>query len=288
MGATRPTPDVPGIAFIVANGTEPYTQAVVAGARAEAARRAVPLAVHEATGSLEQRRLLYSAIVERDRAVVLAPLDYLDAYLLLRTAHDRGVPTFVLDLDPPPATNQAYVWSFLSTDRAGVAAEGARTLVKRLHPRAHKVLVVASTGATDTLLDPAVAELRRLAPQLLVRHLVLAANESVDVTGVDGILATDETAVALLGATHLAGDTPSMPVVGVGASAAEVSMLRRGAVGALLVPQARELGRLAVDYAITAAAHNPELVPRTLRLEPVTLTAQDLGTAREREWAYPS
>jgi ABC-type sugar transport system substrate-binding protein len=279
------------VSLILAVEDDPYARAVVAGARAEARRAGVALEVFDVDGKQAQRQQLYAAIQRQDQAVILAPVDYLDAYLLLRTAHDRGVPTFVLDVDPPPATNQAYVWSFLTTGRRAAVAAAARRLATRLKGSTAPVLIASSSDATPGHVDVARAELRRLLPGAPVRAVEVpaattGAEPAPGLDGAGGVLATDERAAEVL-IDAVTRRTWRGLLVAVGATADETAALRRGVVGALVAPRPAELGARAVRFAVVAAAHNPRLVPRTVGLDVVTLTRSNLDAATGRRAAYP-
>lgn len=255
----------------------------------------MPLRLSHTGDPVEQRTRLFEGIERPDRAIIVAPVDYLDVYLLLRTAHDRQVPTFVLDLDPPPATNEAYVWCFLSTGRAKAAEDGAGVLAQRLTRTARKAVVVASEAADPGPALAAQARLRRLLPGVSVRLQLLAPGDTRSATAVravvdhaDGVLATDESAAEeLLEPASNASWQHRVPLVALGATAQERAGLRSGTVAALVAPQPEELGRRAVLYAVAAAANQPEMMPRRVRLDVVVLTRSDLGSAKEQAVAYP-
>jgi ABC-type sugar transport system substrate-binding protein len=285
-----PSPPARGVSLILAVGDDPYAKAVVSGARTEAARAGVRLAVYDSATLQAQREQLYAAIQRQDQAVILAPTEYLNAYLLLRTAHDRSVPTFVLDVDPPPATNQAYVWSFLTSGRRAAAVEAARVLAARMRGSTGPVLVASSEGSAPGPAEAAQAELRRLLPRAAVRPVVLPMSSTgaalgPELPGAGGVLATDERAAALL-IDAVAGRAPRRPFVAVGASSGEVAGLRRGDVDVLVAPRPAQLGARAVHFTVVAAALNPRLVPRTVSLDAVTLTRANVDAAG-RQATYP-
>jgi ABC-type sugar transport system substrate-binding protein len=293
-----PTPSLPAreISLIVGSADDLYVRALVAGATDQADLSGVPLRVFETTDRVEQRARLFEGIERPDRAVIIAPVDYFDIYLLLRTAHDRAVPAFVLDLDPPPANNEAYVWCFLSTGRVRAAEAGARALARRLPHAAHSVVVVSSEEAGLGPSLAAQARLRALLPGVRVRLTAVRTGKGDSVVGLravvddaDGVLVTDERAAqALLDAPASGNGPPRVPFVAVGATEEERQALRSGLISALVAPRPGELGRRAVQYAVAAAASQPELIPRSVRLDLAVLTRSDLGSAKELSVAYPA
>lgn len=278
-----PSPPTRVISLIMGVAGDPYAAAVAAGARAEARRRGVVLDVADAADSLSQRRRLYDAINRGDRAIIVRPTSYLDSYLLLRTAHDRQIPTFVLDLDPPPANNQAYVWCFLSSARDAAVTLAARLLAAQVRGHEGSVAVVGTAGAPPGPAAAATDELRRRLPGRQVRQ-----SSASDASGSVGVLAPDERAAEALLVLQRRRPTSNAASVAIGATGSELAALRSGQLSGLVVPQAAALGRRAVDLAIAAAANQPDRMPRTVRLPPVVLRPGDADSPTAQQAAYPS
>jgi ABC-type sugar transport system substrate-binding protein len=122
-----------------------------------------------------------------------------------------------------------------------------------------------------------------------VRSTVLPAAGAVpasDLAAASGVLATDERAAAVL-LDAVARGRGRGPFVAVGATADEAAALRSGDVDALVTARPAELGARVVHLAVVARALNPRLVPRTVRLDPVTLTRANVDTKAGREATYP-
>lgn len=287
------------IAMATGSASDAFYQKVREGAQEEADRLGVKLdyqASNEFTAQ-DMIPVVDSLLTKRPDALAIAPADPKAMTSTIRRFADAGIPIVTFDglvTDPP----FDIVTQILSNNKLG-GRLAADLLAREIDGRGQ-----VATISTDTSNIVQYDRARGFNEQIAARYpdIQIVARELV---GADFPRAQTTAQTLMTKYSDLAGffttcsfcteyaaqglqglhKQDSVAQIGYEAGPKEIDLLRSGVLRAVVAQNPAEQGRLAVRYAVMAARGETSGIPRTVAMDPVAITADDVDSMQEYYYA---
>jgi ribose transport system substrate-binding protein len=237
-----------------------------------------------------QRSILETLIAGQPHAILVAPADPAGLAPLLQQASDAGIAIGLIET--PCETPYAVC---VSSDDAEAGRLAARHLAAKITEGGGAAIVVAADEPGSVSKDAFIAELGVMPKPVSVTELILDfADEIAALRQADALLrapakiqgvfcVAERTSIALARAARRIGKT--LPIVGYGRDFSLRQALRDGAIDALVVPDAFQVG-----YSALKAIAGPSQNAAATRIEipPRLITRDNLDSQETRAFLDPS
>ncbi len=241
-----------------------------------------------------QRSILETLIAVRPHAILVAPADPADLTPLLQQAFDAGIVIGLIETRCETPDEAPYAVC-VRTDDAEAGRLAARHLAAKITEGGGAAVVVAADGPGSVSKDAFIAELGAMPKPVSVTELTLDfADEIAALRQANALLrapakiqgvfcVVERTSIALARAARRIGKT--LPIVGYGRDFSLRQALRDGAIDALVVPDAFQVGYSALE-AIAGPSQNA--AARRIEIPPRLITRDNLDSQETRAFLDPA
>ncbi|MDA1313962.1 MAG: substrate-binding domain-containing protein [Acidobacteria bacterium] len=233
-----------------------------------------------------QRAILGALVAGQPDAIVICPADPADLAPLLQQASQSGIAVGLIDT--PCETAYAVC---VRSDIAEAGRLAARYLAAKIPEGGRAAIVVTAGDQSDLSEDALIDELGGMPKPVSVAERPLNfADEIAALRQADALLrasaniqgvfcAAERTSIALARASRGIGKTP--PIVGYGSDFALQQALRDGAIDALVVPDAFQVGYSALE-AIVGPSRDAPTAGLDIEIPPRLITRDNLDSQETR------
>ncbi|HUG82377.1 MAG TPA: substrate-binding domain-containing protein [Bryobacterales bacterium] len=245
-----------------------------------------------------QRSILETLIAVRPHAILIAPADPAELTPLLQQASGAGIAIGLIETrcETPDETPEETPYAVcVRTDDAEAGRLAARHLAAKITEGGGAATVVAADDPGSVSKDAFIAELGAVPKPVSVTELTLDfADEIAALRQANALLrapakiqgvfcVAERTSIALARAARRIGTT--LPIVGYGRDFSLRQALRDGAIDALVVPDAFQVGYSALE-AIAGPSQNA--AARRIEIPPRLITRDNLDSQETRAFLDPA
>ncbi len=288
------------VAFIPGATGVGFYNALEEGAKAEAAKLGDTFLYQGSPDftPAAQTPVVNAVCAKHPKILLIAPTDPVALRPAIQTCMNAGVKVVTVDTS---LTNTAGLVSAITSNniQGGEAAAGVIAKALKGHGQ---VAVFSIDGTTTTQVERVQGLKKGLAhyPGIsIVSSQFTGQPETVSETDTKAVMTSHSQVKALFGAAETnaegaaqalssLGDTGKLTVVGYDADPSAVSLLKTGAISALVIQQPAREGQLGVEYGNDALTGHTSLVKTTVLLPNILVTKAGAGNPSNVRYYYPA
>ena len=288
------------VAFIPGATGVGFYDALEEGAKAEAAKLGYTFLYQGSPDftPAAQTPVVNAVCTKHPKILLIAPTDPVALRPAIQTCMNAGVKVVTVDT---ALTNTAGLVSAITSNNIQGGAAAAGVIAKALKGHG-QVAVFSIDGTTTTQVERVQGLKKGLAPYpgiSIVSSQFTGQPETVSETDTKAIMTSHPQVKALFGAAETnaegaaqalssLGATGKLTVVGYDADPSAVSLLKTGAISALVIQQPAREGQLGVEYANDALTGHTSLVKTSVLLPNILVTTAEAGNPSKARYYYPA
>lgn len=288
------------VAFIPGATGVGFYDALEEGAKAEAAKLGYTFLYQGSPDftPAAQTPVVNAVCTKHPKILLIAPTDPVALRPAIQTCMNAGVKVVTVDT---ALTNTAGLVSAITSNNIQGGEAAAGVIAKALKDHG-QVAVFSIDGTTTTQVERVQGLKKGLAryPGIsIVSSQFTGQPETVSETDTKAIMTSHPQVKALFGAAETnaegaaqalssLGATGKLTVVGYDADPSAVSLLKTGAISALVIQQPAREGQLGVEYANDALTGHTSLVKTSVLLPNILVTTAQAGNPSDARYYYPA
>jgi ribose transport system substrate-binding protein len=288
------------VAFIPGATGVGFYDALEEGAKAEAAKLGYTFLYQGSPDftPAAQTPVVNAVCTKHPKILLIAPTDPVALRPAIQTCMNAGVKVVTVDT---ALTNTAGLVSAITSNNIQGGEAAAGVIAKALKGRG-QVAVFSIDGTTTTQVERVQGLKKGLAryPGIsIVSAQFTGQPETVSETDTKAIMTSHPQVKALFGAAETnaegaaqalssLGATGKLTVVGYDADPSAVSLLKTGAISALVIQQPAREGQLGVEYGNDALTGHTSLVKTSVLLPNILVTTAEAGNPSNARYYYPA
>jgi ribose transport system substrate-binding protein len=288
------------VAFIPGATGVGFYDALEEGAKAEAAKLGYTFLYQGSPDftPAAQTPVVNAVCTKHPKILLIAPTDPVALRPAIQTCMNAGVKVVTVDT---ALTNTAGLVSAITSNNIQGGEAAAGVIAKALKDHG-QVAVFSIDGTTTTQVERVQGLKKGLAPYpgiSIVSSQFTGQPETVSETDTKAIMTSHPQVKALFGAAETnaegaaqalssLGATGKLTVVGYDADPSAVSLLKTGAISALVIQQPAREGQLGVEYGNDALAGHTSLVKTSVLLPNILVTTAEAGNPSDARYYYPA
>jgi ribose transport system substrate-binding protein len=288
------------VAFIPGATGVGFYDALEEGAKAEAAKLGYTFLYQGSPDftPAAQTPVVNAVCTKHPKILLIAPTDPVALRPAIQTCMNAGVKVVTVDT---ALTNTAGLVSAITSNNIQGGEAAAGVIAKALKDHG-QVAVFSIDGTTTTQVERVQGLKKGLAPYpgiSIVSSQFTGQPETVSETDTKAIMTSHPQVKALFGAAETnaegaaqalssLGATGKLTVVGYDADPSAVSLLKTGAISALVIQQPAREGQLGVEYGNDALTGHTSLVKTSVLLPNILVTTAEAGNPSDARYYYPA
>jgi ribose transport system substrate-binding protein len=288
------------VAFIPGATGVGFYDALEEGAKAEAAKLGYTFLYQGSPDftPAAQTPVVNAVCTKHPKILLIAPTDPVALRPAIQTCMNAGVKVVTVDT---ALTNTAGLVSAITSNNIQGGEAAAGVIAKALKDHG-QVAVFSIDGTTTTQVERVQGLKKGLAryPGIsIVSSQFTGQPETVSETDTKAIMTSHPQVKALFGAAETnaegaaqalssLGATGKLTVVGYDADPSAVSLLKTGAISALVIQQPAREGQLGVEYGNDALTGHTSLVKTSVLLPNILVTTAQAGNPSDARYYYPA
>jgi ribose transport system substrate-binding protein len=288
------------VAFIPGATGVGFYDALEEGAKAEAAKLGYTFLYQGSPDftPAAQTPVVNAVCTKHPKILLIAPTDPVALRPAIQTCMNAGVKVVTVDT---ALTNTAGLVSAITSNNIQGGAAAAGVIAKALKGHG-QVAVFSIDGTTTTQVERVQGLKKGLAPYpgiSIVSSQFTGQPETVSETDTKAIMTSHPQVKALFGAAETnaegaaqalssLGATGKLTVVGYDADPSAVSLLKTGAISALVIQQPAREGQLGVEYSNDALTGHTSLIKTSVLLPNILVTTAEAGNPSDARYYYPA
>ncbi len=288
------------VAFIPGATGVGFYDALEEGAKAEAAKLGYTFLYQGSPDftPAAQTPVVNAVCTKHPKILLIAPTDPVALRPAIQTCMNAGVKVVTVDT---ALTNTAGLVSAITSNNIQGGEAAAGVIAKALKDHG-QVAVFSIDGTTTTQVERVQGLKKGLAryPGIsIVSSQFTGQPETVSETDTKAIMTSHPQVKALFGAAETnaegaaqalssLGATGKLTVVGYDADPSAVSLLKTGAISALVIQQPAREGQLGVEYGNDALTGHTSLVKTSVLLPNILVTTAEAGNPSDARYYYPA
>lgn len=288
------------VAFIPGATGVGFYDALEEGAKAEAAKLGYTFLYQGSPDftPAAQTPVVNAVCTKHPKILLIAPTDPVALRPAIQTCMNAGVKVVTVDT---ALTNTAGLVSAITSNNIQGGEAAAGVIAKALKDHG-QVAVFSIDGTTTTQVERVQGLKKGLAPYpgiSIVSSQFTGQPETVSETDTKAIMTSHPQVKALFGAAETnaegaaqalssLGATGKLTVVGYDADPSAVSLLKTGAISALVIQQPAREGQLGVEYGNDALTGRTSLVKTSVLLPNILVTTAQAGNPSDARYYYPA
>lgn len=288
------------VAFIPGATGVGFYDALEEGAKAEAAKLGYTFLYQGSPDftPAAQTPVVNAVCTKHPKILLIAPTDPVALRPAIQTCMNAGVKVVTVDT---ALTNTAGLVSAITSNNIQGGEAAAGVIAKALKDHG-QVAVFSIDGTTTTQVERVQGLKKGLAryPGIsIVSSQFTGQPETVSETDTKAIMTSHPQVKALFGAAETnaegaaqalssLGATGKLTVVGYDADPSAVSLLKTGAISALVIQQPAREGQLGVEYGNDALTGRTSLVKTSVLLPNILVTTAQAGNPSDARYYYPA
>ena len=288
------------VAFIPGATGVGFYDALEEGAKAEAAKLGYTFLYQGSPDftPAAQTPVVNAVCTKHPKILLIAPTDPVALRPAIQTCMNAGVKVVTVDT---ALTNTAGLVSAITSNNIQGGEAAAGVIAKALKDHG-QVAVFSIDGTTTTQVERVQGLKKGLAryPGIsIVSSQFTGQPETVSETDTKAIMTSHPQVKALFGAAETnaegaaqalssLGATGKLTVVGYDADPSAVSLLKTGAISALVIQQPAREGQLGVEYGNDARTGRTALIKTSVLLPNILVTTAEAGNPADAKYYYPA
>ena len=288
------------VAFIPGATGVGFYDALEEGAKAEAAKLGYTFLYQGSPDftPAAQTPVVNAVCTKHPKILLIAPTDPVALRPAIQTCMNAGVKVVTVDT---ALTNTAGLVSAITSNNIQGGEAAAGVIAKALKDHG-QVAVFSIDGTTTTQVERVQGLKKGLAPYpgiSIVSSQFTGQPETVSETDTKAIMTSHPQVKALFGAAETnaegaaqalssLGATGKLTVVGYDADPSAVSLLKTGAISALVIQQPAREGQLGVEYGNDALTGHTALIKTSVLLPNILVTTAEAGNPSDAKYYYPA
>ena len=288
------------VAFIPGATGVGFYDALEEGAKAEAAKLGYTFLYQGSPDftPAAQTPVVNAVCTKHPKILLIAPTDPVALRPAIQTCMNAGVKVVTVDT---ALTNTAGLVSAITSNNIQGGEAAAGVIAKALKDHG-QVAVFSIDGTTTTQVERVAGLKKGLAhyPGIsIVSSQFTGQPETVSETDTKAIMTSHPQVKALFGAAETnaegaaqalssLGATGKLTVVGYDADPSAVSLLKTGAISALVIQQPAREGQLGVEYGNDARTGRTALIKTAVLLPNILVTTAEAGNPSDARYYYPA
>jgi ribose transport system substrate-binding protein len=288
------------VAFIPGATGVGFYDALEEGAKAEAAKLGYTFLYQGSPDftPAAQTPVVNAVCTKHPKILLIAPTDPVALRPAIQTCMNAGVKVVTVDT---ALTNTAGLVSAITSNNIQGGEAAAGVIAKALNGHG-QVAVFSIDGTTTTQVERVQGLKKGLAryPGIsIVSSQFTGQPETVSETDTKAIMTSHPQVKALFGAAETnaegaaqalssLGSTGKLTVVGYDADPSAVSLLKTGAISALVIQQPAREGQLGVEYGNDALTGHTALIKTSVLLPNILVTTAEAGNPADAKYYYPA
>lgn len=288
------------VAFVPGATGVGFYDALEEGAKAEAAKLGYTFLYQGSPDftPAAQTPVVNAVCTKHPKILLIAPTDPVALRPAIQTCMNAGVKVVTVDT---ALTNTAGLVSAITSNNIQGGEAAAGVIAKALKDHG-QVAVFSIDGTTTTQVERVQGLKKGLAPYpgiSIVSSQFTGQPETVSETDTKAIMTSHPQVKALFGAAETnaegaaqalssLGATGKLTVVGYDADPSAVSLLKTGAISALVIQQPAREGQLGVEYGNDARTGRTALIKTAVLLPNILVTTAEAGNPADAKYYYPA